>query len=242
MSGTGYFTRLAAAVTTAALMGAVIMKPGAGRDAVERIAASAPERAPASERACAAGEAPLSAGFANFEDVLSISPLGAVTAPDEPLPTPFIRINSRKGETVFQRRTIDAIAPARADVIAIERHVERDAEGLAVAESWTVRMQPCRDVTIYYDRLDEIEPSILRRAGGLAKFTEIGGPDHLAIATAVPLRAGELVGRGAGFDVGLYDLAAKPRPLRPRLHGPCDLAAMERPSRRRFRHAQGARR
>lgn len=221
MLGTGYFTRLFAALLVAAVMGAVILRPHAGRDAVERLAATTPEREPMAARACVAGEAPLASGFAPFEDVLSVSPLGAVTAPGEPLPTPYIRINTRKAGSIFERRTTQALAPTRADITAIERRVDRDANGKADDVAWTLHFVACDKIGFYYDRLDDIEDSILRRAGGLKAFTEIGGPDHLAIATQIRVRAGEAVGRADGFDVGLHDRRAPPAQMaRPERYRP----------------------
>lgn len=221
MLGSGYFTRLVAAVLVAAALGAVIIKPHAGRDALERLAASAPAPAPLAGRACAAGEAPLSGGFAPIEDVLSVSPLGAVTAPGEPLPTPYIRINTRKGDTVFQRRKTTALAPARADITAIERRIDRDTDGKAAAVSWTLHFTVCDRISFYYDRLDDIDESILRRAGGLKRFTELGGPDHLASLTRIRVRPGEVVGSADGFDVGLHDRSAPPAQMaRPERYRP----------------------
>jgi hypothetical protein len=191
------------------MLGIVIMKPDAGQRALER-AASLPDRMPRYERACAIGEPPLSDPFAPIEDVLSISPLGAVTAPGEPLPTPYIRINTKKGANAFERKTTTALAPARIEITAIERRVNRDSEGNAVAESWTVRFKPCEKVALYYDDLDSVDPSILARAGGLKSFLEIGGPDHIARETYIKVDAGDVVGKADGFDVGLQDLAAAP--------------------------------
>ena len=208
--GTGYFIRLGAVVCVAVILGAVIFKPMAGRDALERLAANAPESAPLATRACAMGEAPLSGGFAPIDDVLSVSPLGAVTAPGEPLPTPYIRINTRKGSNVFERRETNALAPARADITAIERHVRRDADGKAVAVSWSVHFAACDKISFYYDGLDDVEESIVRRAGGLKNFIEIGGPDDLAVETRIRVRAGDVIGVAHGFDVGLNDLGAPP--------------------------------
>lgn len=210
MLGSGYFTRLFAAVLVAAIMGAVILKPHAGRDAVERLASTTPEREPLAARACAVGEPALTNGFASLDDVLSVSPLGAVTAPGEPLPTPYIRINTRKAGSVFERRTTNVLAPARADLTAIERRVARGADGKPSAVSWTLHFVACDKISFYYDGLDTIDESLLRRAGGLKSFTEIGGPDHLAIETQIRVRAGETVGRADGFDVGLHDRSAPP--------------------------------
>lgn len=220
MSGMGYYTRLAAVLAVSAAMGAVIMKPGAGKRAVEMAATLAPSPAATSIRSCVAGETPLTGPFAPLDDILSISPLGAVTAPGEPLPAPYLRFNTRRGENAFARRETTALAPARAVVTAIERRIERDETGAARAESWTVRLKPCDSLTLYFDRLDAVDPELLRRAGGLAKFTELGGPDHLARETSIGVRTGDVIGTGDGFDVGLHDLSASPAPLaRPERYG-----------------------
>lgn len=220
MLGMGYYARLAATLAAAALLGAVIMKPDAGRRVAAKAAALGPDPAPRAERACAVGETPLTGAFAPIEDVLSISPLGAVTAPGEPLPTPYIRINTKKGATAFTRRRTSALAPARAEIVAIERRLLRNEAGVALGERWTLRFKPCEKVALYYDNLDTINGDILRRAGGLAAFTEIGGPDHLARETHIRVKEGDILGASDGFDVGLQDLAAAP-------------AAMPRPERYR---------
>ena len=110
MSGSGYYTRLAAALFTAALIGFVIYQPNAGRKAADRIAsvAATVEKAPLAERVCAIGDPALSGPFAPAEDVLSVSPLGGVTAPGEVLPAPYLRINMKSGETAFDRRMTTA--------------------------------------------------------------------------------------------------------------------------------------
>lgn len=210
MSGSGYFLRLAATVTVAAALGIVVMKPDAGRRAFEKAASLGSDHGLRAERVCALGETALSAPFAPIEDVLSISPLGAVTAPGEPLPTPYVRINTKKGSNAFERRKTTALAPARAEVVAIERHINRDAEGNAVDESWTVRFKPCEKIALYYDDLDSVDAEILRRAGGLASFVEIGGPDHIARETQIRINEGDVIGEADGFDVGLQDLGAAP--------------------------------
>lgn len=227
MSGMGYYVRLGAVIVVAAILGTIIAKPDAGRGVIESLAAGAPDSAPLSARACAVGEAPLAAGFAPLGDVLSVSPLGAVTAPGEPLPTPYIRINTRKGGTVFERRKTKALAPARADITAIERRVERDDDGKALTESWTVHFAVCDKVSFYYDRLDSIDESILRRAGGLKNFVEIGGPDHVALQTQIRVRTGETIGEADGFDVGLHDAGA----------APAQMARPERYETRPYQHA-----
>ncbi|MFQ5563262.1 MAG: hypothetical protein ACE5FO_06810 [Parvularculaceae bacterium] len=208
------FLRLAAVLVAAALFGALIAYPEAGPRYVEKTTAAmadaAPERDSLSSKACPIGEAPLSGPFAPTADVLSVSPLGGVTAPGEPLPAPYLRVNTRSGETAFERRVTKALAPARADIIALERRIERDGDGRAAARSWTVYLMPCKDVSIYYDRLDSINDKLLERAGGLAAFNELGGPDHIALETRLRVYAGEAIGTADGFDVGLHDLAAAP--------------------------------
>ncbi len=215
MSGSGYYTRLAAVLFTAALLIGAILRPDAGREAIERasLAAASMEKAPAAERRCAIGEPAFNGPFAPIEDVLSVSPLGGVTAPGEPLPAPYIRINMRAGETAFQRRTTNVLAPARADIIAIERHVDRDDEGRSYVHSWTVHFRACDAVSFYYGRIDEISDDLLQKAGGLRAFTELGGPDHLAILTNIRVQTGDIIGEADGFNVALHDLAATPAQL-----------------------------
>ncbi len=215
MSGADYFTRLAAVLFTAALIGAVIMKPNAGKHYVEKVArvAAAADGAPMAARACAIGEPAFSGPFAPFEDVLSVSPLGGVTAPGEILPAPYIRINTRNGETAFQRRMTTALAPAKADIVALERKIDRDAYGRATAQSWTVHFRSCENISFYYERLDRISDDILKRAGGFAAFTEFGGPDHIALETRIRVNAGDAVGEADGFNIGLHDLGAAPAPM-----------------------------
>ncbi|MBB5517484.1 hypothetical protein [Amphiplicatus metriothermophilus] len=213
MSGSDYFARLAGVLAAAALLGLAIARPEAGRLAVERASDLAPPRAALADRACPAGQPALTHPFAPLEDVLSVSPLGAATAPGEPLPAPHIRVNTRRGETVFERRSVDVLAPARADIVAIERRIERDETGRAAATSWTLRLKPCASVSVYYDRLDSVAESLIRRAGGLSAFVELGGPDHIAVETRIRVREGEFLGRADGFDVGLYDLAVPPAPF-----------------------------
>ncbi len=229
MHGSGYFTRLAATLFTAALFGLIIANPNAGKRYVEKaaVAAAAAERTPVSERACAIGEPALSGPFAALEDVLSVSPLGGVTAPGEVLPAPYIRINTRPAKTAFERRTIAALAPARVEITALERHIDRDPYGRAIAQTWTVHFKPCSKVSLYYSRLDRVSEDLLERAGGLRQFTEIGGPDHIALKTSLRVQEGYTIGRADGFDVGLHDARVAP-------------ATMERPERYRsnpFMHA-----
>lgn len=215
MSGSGYYTRLAAALFTAALIGFVIYNPNAGRKAADRIAsvAATVEKAPLAERVCAIGDPALSGPFAPAEDVLSVSPLGGVTAPGEVLPAPYLRINMKSGETAFDRRTTTALAPARADIVAIERKIERDPYGRATAQSWTVHFRSCENISFYYDRIDRLSDDLLARAGDLTAFTELGGPDHIARETQIRVQEGAVIGETDGFDVGLHDLASAPKAL-----------------------------
>ena len=215
MSGSGYYTRLAAVLFTAALLVGAILKPEAGREAVKRatLAAASMEKTPSAARPCAIGEPAFAGPFAPIDDVLSVSPLGGVTAPGEPLPAPYVRINMRAGETAFQRRTTNALAPARADITAIERHVDRDDEGRSYVHTWTVHFRSCETVSFYFGRLDKISEAILQKAGGLRAFTELGGPDHLAVATNIRVQTGDVIGESDGFDVALHDLSATPAQL-----------------------------
>lgn len=210
MLGSGYYARLAATLAAAAILGLTIARPDAGRRAADRVAGALGTDGVSAERACPIGEAPLTAAFAPLDDVVSISPLGGVTAPGEPLPAPFIRINTKKAATVFERRPTTALAPARGEVVAIERRIERDEHGEARGESWTVRFKPCDKILVYFDRLDSLDERLIVRAGGLSSFTELGGPDHLARQTRIRLREGDVIGTADGFDVGLFDHAAAP--------------------------------
>jgi|GEM_PF-1293497 len=217
MSGSGYYTRLVAVLFTAALLIGAILKPDAGREAIKRasVAAASIEKTktPAAERPCAIGEPAFAGPFAAIDDVLSVSPLGGVTAPGEPLPAPYVRINMRAGETAFQRRTTNVLAPARADITAIERHVDRDEEGRSYVHTWTVHFRSCDAVSFYLGRIDKISDALLQKAGGLRAFTELGGPDHLAIATNIRVQTGDVIGEADGFDVALHDLSSTPSQL-----------------------------
>lgn len=213
--------RLAAALIVAGLLGVAIAKPDAPRTVAERAAAIAPDRAPLADRDCPLAGTALAGPFAPIDDIISISPLGGVTAPDEPLPAPHIRINTRKGETVFERRMTQALAPARADVSAIERRVVRDEAGLATGLKWKVHFRTCNDISLAYDDLDEIDLDLLARVGGLAAFSQVEGPDRMAVKTALRVRAGDVIGRAAGFDVALEDRSRAPEPLiRPERYRP----------------------
>lgn len=210
-------TRLMAAVFVAGLFGLMILKPTGSRSVVKQLVAANPLNAGSlSERACRQGQSILTADFTNYDNVLSISPLGGVTAPGEVLPVPYIRINTKNDGNPFTRRITPALAPATADVIAIERRLVSmvGKNGKTIFKpSWTVHMRPCADVGIVYDRLDAISPSLVDKAGGLASFSEIGGPDHIAKKTAIRVSAGMELGQGHGFDVALHDFAAEDQAL-----------------------------
>lgn len=203
-----YYLRLAAALTAAGLLGVAIVNPAGGKTAAARVAAIGGGDVPLSERPCADAASALDIGFAPIEDVLSVSPLGGVTAPGEALPAPAIRLNTKKGQSIFSRRQTTALAPAKAEVTAIERRTFRDADGVAVRESWTIHFSVCDSVRLAYDDLDKIDAGLFRRAGGLAAMSEIGGPDHLAAAVRVKVKKGDVLGKADGFDVLLEDRRA----------------------------------
>ncbi len=208
MDGSNYFTRLLAALTAFAFLAVLIARPESGQQAVTAVASLKPNTIAMAEKPCAIGKPSLRASFTDFEKVLSVSPLGGVTAPGEVLPAPYMRVNMRQGDTIFERQETEALAPARADVTAIERRIIKDAKG-AAQESWTVHFALCKDISIYYDRLDAIDEKLLQSAGGLAAFSEIGGPDHLARQTQVRMPEGAVIGVSDGFDIGLHDHAAQ---------------------------------
>lgn len=217
--------RLLAAALVAAGLGFTIARPGAPADltasALDLANTITPDRQALADRACPVTGPALTGPFAPIDDVISVLPLGSVTAPDEPLPAPHIRINTRKGETVFERRMTDALSPARADVIALERRVIRDGDGIATGLKWKVRFRICNDIVMSYDDIDEIDVSLLRRAGGLSAFQPLDGPDRMGLTTMIRLRAGDPVGRAAGFDVALEDRARAPENLiRPERYRP----------------------
>jgi hypothetical protein len=217
MVGSEHYLRLAASLAVAALLGAAIANPGAGKSAVMRVAAKT-DPGPMTQRACEDRAGVLKTGFAPGDDILSISPLGEATAPGEQLPAPSIRLNTKKGASTFERRITDVLAPAKAEIVALERRTLRDAEGGAAREAWSMKLAVCDQIFISYDDLDAVDPSILRRAGGLKSFHEIGDADHLAATASIRVRQGETLGKADGFDVALEDRAATP-------------AALERPER-----------
>jgi len=178
---------------------------------LNKVTSLKPEQTALATQTCSPGEAPLTGPFAAIDDILSVSPLGAITAPGEPLPAPYIRINTRKGASIFKRRETPALAPARADITAIERKLTPSADG--PVETWTVHFSACDTIAFYYDRLDRLDTDLLRRAGGLAAFTEIGGPEHLALKTRIRINRGDSIGISDGFDVGLHDKTVKPTTL-----------------------------
>ena len=207
MNGSSYFVRLFAALATFALLAVLIVRPDSGARAISVVAGLKPTAAPLAQSPCAIGKPALQTSFAAFEDILSVSPLGGVTAPGEILPAPYMRVNMRQGQTIFERQQTDALAPARADITAIERRIIKDAAGKP-QQSWTVHFALCKDVSVYYDRLDAIDESLLKNAGGLAAFHEIGGPNHLALETRLRVNAGTVIGVSDGFDIGLHDQGA----------------------------------
>ena len=208
-----YYLRLVAALTAAGLLGVVIANPAGGRSAASRVASIGGGDGPLSERPCPDKASALDAAFAPIEDILSVSPLGGVTAPGEALPAPAIRLNTKRGQSLFERRMTSALAPAKAEVTAIERRTFRDAAGVATRESWTVHFSVCDSVRLAYDDLDKIDAGLLRRVGGLAAMSEIGGPDHLAAAARVKVKKGDTLGRADGFDVLLEDRRKAPAAL-----------------------------
>ena len=217
MEGSGDFIRLAAAAAMSAALGLAIAHPEKGRTAAASVSAKVdamkPVRASLADEACPLGQPPFTNAFAEFDDVLSVSPLGAITAPGEPLPAPYVRVNTKKDASRIKRRITIARAPGRADIVAIERRVQPrvSEDGATGGEvSWRLHLAACKDIRFYYDQLDAIDAGILKAAGGLSAFTEIGGPQHLAIKTQIRVRPGDPVGVADGFTVGLEDLGAKP--------------------------------
>ncbi|MEM6413768.1 MAG: hypothetical protein AAF720_03835 [Pseudomonadota bacterium] len=159
---------------------------------------------PYSERECPRSRPVLTRAVANLDDVISISPLGGVTAPEEPLPAPHIRINTKRS-TGFQRRQTTVFSPAKADIIAIERRIDRAENGTGVSQSWTVHFSVCQDIRFFLSDLDSVSEEIVTRAGGVKAFSEMTGPDNTAVETQIRVRAGDVIGMADGFDMGLSD-------------------------------------
>ena len=212
-----YFLRLIAVGVVAAGLIAAVLRPVAVTDSVTRaaagMAAAGPSSTPFQARTCPVARPVFAGGFADIADVISVSPLGGVTAPGEPLPAPYIRINTRSGASALTRRTTAVVSPARAEITAIERRIVRAvsddaAEQPDARQVWTVHFAVCEDVSFYVDDLDAINPEIMRRVGGVAALTEIGGPDHAALAAQVRVRPGDVIGEADGFDIGLEDRRA----------------------------------
>lgn len=213
----GDMIRLAATVFTAGIFAVMIFHPNSGRDVVRQLAENNP-LTPGSlaERACKTGQTLLTTDFAPYEDVLSISPLGTVTAPGEPLPVPYMRVNTKSAEGPFSRRKTSVFAPTDAAIVAIERRLLNtvDAAGeTGQAAYWTVHMKPCKDVTIVLDRIDSLSPTLVEAAGGLASFSEIGGPDHIARLSDIRVDANDSLGQSDGFDIALHDGLAEHQAL-----------------------------
>ncbi|MBY0422561.1 MAG: hypothetical protein K2Q06_09670 [Parvularculaceae bacterium] len=183
-----YFTRLAAAITAALLLGVLIARPESGRDALARKGLPPSVHA---AKPCPVGEPPLSQGFAAIENVVALAPVGARYVHGEAAPPPVLRVIGRKA--------LDAQAPARVDVVSIAKTLD-DSGGAA---RWSVRMMPCEGYVVAYDGLSTVDAKILRRAGpgaaDLAKAREGG-----AIDTRIRLKAGDRVGSGDAFSVAVY--------------------------------------
>jgi hypothetical protein len=175
-------------------LGAIIANPDAGQKTAERLAIARVEKLSDKERACAPGEAPLTAGFAPIGNVRSLTPLGALSAPGEPPPAPHLRIFAKEGR-------LPALAPGRVDIVAIERRAG------SAGPVWTVRMKPCDGVALVYDGLETIDEVILRRAGGEAALVEIE-KGRAALAVRIRLREGDVIGAAKAFNIGLIDLGA----------------------------------
>jgi len=198
-------TRLGAGLFTAVVLGVIIYNPLAGSNAVKKIANNTPLGGGHVERPCRLRGDVLTTDFTDFENVLSISPLGGVTAPGEILPAPYIRINTKNDGSPFQRRSTSVKMPANADIVAIERHLIKQGEGSKFKPSWTVHFIPCEGIQVAYERLDSLSPVLIERAGGVASFHEIGGPEHLAKEVSLKIEAGKAIGNGDGFNVTLHD-------------------------------------
>jgi len=204
--------KLSAGLMTAGLFGLMIAFPLAGDRMVQKITQSgALSAASLSERECSRAEGILTADFTDFENVLSISPLGGITAPGEILPAPYVGINTKTNGSPFERLITPVKAPAKSEIVAIERRIIRSASGNAAGISWSIYMKPCADIIIVYDRVDELQPGLIDKVGGLTAFSEIGTPDHSAVKLSMTVDAGTLLGQANGFDVSLHDKGAEPQ-------------------------------
>ena len=221
--------RIGASLAVAGIMGLAIAQPQFGGDYARKVAqkasaiSNAVDAAPMASRACVTGKPLLNSAFAPIEDVLSVSPLGGVTAPGEVRPAPFIRINTKTLDAnSLTRQDTAALAPARADIVALERHVDRDSYGRAQSTSWTVHLQICEKVRLRYSGISQLADDVLNAAGPIIEFTELGSADHIARQTQIRLREGDVIGISTGFDVALHDLRAAPvqvaRPERYRIN------------------------
>ncbi len=208
-----YFARLTAAIAVAGALAFIVFNPAAPRRLATRAIELAPEAAGLDAASCPVSSPVFTAAFADIDDVISISPLGGVTAPGEPLPAPFVRVNTKSGATAFERRMTEVLLPAKADLVAVERRIVRDGDGAAVGQSWTAHFVACEDVTFQLGDIDRIDADIIRRIGGVAAFAEVKGPDHTAATARLRLRAGTVVGVADGFDVALEDARAPAKDL-----------------------------
>lgn len=204
MSANGYYTRLAAATFVAGSLGLLIANPDFGRRTAARVEEARAARLGAPERACAPGEAPLAVGFADIDKVLAVAPLGPARPPGAEPAAPFIRVLSKPAPNGADG-VIDAIAPGRIDVVAIEsRAAEIDG---APGRAWTVRLKPCDGIIVVYDGLDAVDDALLRRARSASEFVA-ARDGRKVLAARIRLREGDPIGRGRAFTVALVDLAA----------------------------------
>ncbi|MBI1391151.1 MAG: hypothetical protein GC152_00285 [Alphaproteobacteria bacterium] len=200
-----YFGRLIATLGVAAALIGIIIAPTAPSKFAAGVARLAPEPPTLANASCPTTDDIFAVAFADVADVVSVTPLGGVTAPGEPLPAPFIRINTKRGATAFDRRQTAVLAPARADLVAIERQIVRDDAGEATGQSWTAHFVACKDVAFQIGDLDAFDTDLIRRAGGVAAFREVSGPDHTAVRTRIRLQPGATIGAADGFDVAITD-------------------------------------
>lgn len=204
MSANGYYTRLAAATVVAGISGLLIATPDFGRRTAARAEEARIARLESAERACATGAAPLAAGFADLSRILAVAPLGPARPPGADPAPPFIRVLPKRGPGAADG-LIEALAPGRVDVVAIEGRPAGVAGG--TTQAWSVWMKPCDGIVLVYDGIDEIDESLLRRARA-ASVISASGDGRAAIAARIRLREGDVVGRSRGFNLALSDLAA----------------------------------